>query len=234
MNYQVMYSTQDGWENVYPDGYGMHSDPDNHNGANFQNVLDGEAHIRQGQSAVRVVENDEGYSIIAYPEAGMPNSSPVADFDTPEEAENYLIEHYAESDCRFDDDYQCAGCWSPETGDVDVWFTAIEETGAIAARCGNALENVRVFDADEYFTYYDELTIARATGLVSTTPFSYLRLALLANSGGDDVLVDGDCTVLEAHEAIRENPGGNGWSYFAIPAEQLVLYRATCAVVDSF
>lgn len=69
MNYQVNYGA--GWENVYPDGYGMH-----------------------------------------------------------------------ESSC---DDEECEGCWSPESGDTEIWFNAIFAQDAEEARAGD-----EIYTAEEW------------------------------------------------------------------------------------
>lgn len=155
MNYQVDYGN--GYENVYPDGYGMHEP----HVAKFDNVIEGEAHIASPDSnhVTRVQDNTfsndpnvTGFDVVGYPEAGMPDNYHVDSFETEAELREWLATNYKQEDCRFDDDYECSGCWSPETGDSEVWFKAVEETGAIAARAGNEL---RVFDADKYYRLGD-------------------------------------------------------------------------------
>jgi hypothetical protein len=152
MNYQVDWNGEGEFENVIPDGYGMHVE----HIATFDNVLEENAHIIDHGNIIRIVDNcgnndpeSARYEIRIL--ANDLDSHPrVIACASEEEARSILEANYTREQILFDDDYECDGCWSPESGDPDVWFAAIFEQGAEAARCGHGCVDQYEYTAQEW------------------------------------------------------------------------------------
>ncbi len=164
MRFQIDYNGDGNFENAYPDGYGMHEE----HVATFDEVIAGSANLQYGTfsgpgvpsgNVYRVSNEMEDDSIdpairqdrlivTVYPTPGIPDHRVAKIFETQEQLEKWIKENNLVP--RFDDGYECDGCWSPETGDVDVWFAAVFENGAAAARCGHGSVNENEYTREEW------------------------------------------------------------------------------------
>lgn len=174
MNYQVDYGN--GYENVLPDGHGMHVPCSFHAKEIIKyNFLSANGFFEITHSDLQEIK------------AELNSTEPGASWD--EFARNVLktdrkavikalkakesgkkILHSTDDDghyflvldekgplglCKARAEYtvvhdeNCESCWSPESGDPDVWFDAIFEQGAERARCGSGAWQYE-YTADEW------------------------------------------------------------------------------------
>lgn len=177
MNYQVKWNEDGKFENVHPDGYGMHVDASGYirakalGASNCVNAIFAVTHddLLKIKTEYDGIQPDATWTEWSRDAREKDYRALVKAIDAAAERKIVLRGTDEDGDYFFvlDDsgdvlfeqdrdeyskihDADCESCWNPETGDPDVWFAAIFEQGAYAARCGSGCVDQYEWTADEF------------------------------------------------------------------------------------